>query len=90
MRNLQRLVFLLLVATSLPSWSRPAEEVLIGVFAYQGERAAILDWAPMIDTLNRALPGHGFRLTSYDAEGLKQAIADDNVDLGPVHTNCWI
>ena len=81
MRYLQRLVFLLLVATSLPSWSRPAEEVLIGVFAYQGERAAILDWAPMIDTLNRALPGHGFRLTSYDAEGLKQAIADDNVDL---------
>ena len=56
-------------------------EVAIGVFAYQGERAATSDWSPVIDYLNEALPEHHFRLDNYDAPGLKKAIAEQRVDL---------
>lgn len=53
----------------------------IGVFAYQGERAAASDWLPVIRYLNQALPDHHFRLDQYDAIGLRQAIAENRVDL---------
>lgn len=56
-------------------------EVAIGVFAYQGERAAASDWSPVIRYLNQALPEHHFRLDQYDATGLRQAIATHRVDL---------
>ena len=56
-------------------------EVAIGVFAYQGERAAASDWSPVIRYLNQALPVHHFRLDQYDAAGLRQAIAGHQVDL---------
>lgn len=56
-------------------------EVAIGVFAYQGERAAASDWSPVIRYLNQALPEHHFRLDQYDATGLRQAIATHQVDL---------
>lgn len=56
-------------------------EVAIGVFAYQGERAAASDWLPVIRYLNKALPDHNFRLDQYDAMGLSKAIAENRVDL---------
>ena len=56
-------------------------DVVIGVFAYQGERAAASDWSPVIRYLNQALPTHHFRLDHYDAAGLRQAIAGNRVDL---------
>ncbi len=56
-------------------------EVAIGVFAFQGERAAASDWSPVIRYLNKALPEHRFRLDQYDAEGLRRAIAGAQVDL---------
>ncbi|MBU3695491.1 MAG: sensor histidine kinase [Rhodocyclaceae bacterium] len=56
-------------------------EVAIGVFAYQGERAAASDWLPVIRYLNHALPDHHFRLDQYDAAGLRQAIGENRVDL---------
>ncbi len=56
-------------------------EVAIGVFAYQGERAAASDWLPVIRYLNQALPNHHFRLDQYDAAGLRQAISESRVDL---------
>lgn len=56
-------------------------EVAIGVFAFQGERAAASDWSPVIRYLNQALPEHHFRLDQYDAAGLRQAIAGHRVDL---------
>lgn len=56
-------------------------EVAIGVFAYQGERAAASDWLPVIRYLNQALPDHHFRLDHYDAKGLRQAIAENRLDL---------
>lgn len=56
-------------------------DVAIGVFAYQGERAAISDWSPLIAYLNNAVPEHRFRLDNYDVEGLRKAIAEQRVDL---------
>jgi two-component system sensor histidine kinase TtrS len=56
-------------------------EVAIGVFAFQGERAAASDWSPVIRYLNQALPAHQFRLDQYDAAGLRLAIAGHRVDL---------
>lgn len=58
-----------------------ARSVAVGVFAWQGERAAISDWAPLLQELNAALPEHQFRLVHYDADGLRQAIAAQAVDL---------
>ena len=57
------------------------KEVAIGVFAYQGERAAISDWAPVLDYLGDALPEYRFRLDIYDAHSLRKAIADQRIDL---------
>lgn len=51
-----------------------ARDVVIGVFAYQGERAATADWSPVLSYLNAALPVHRFRLDNLDAEGLHRAI----------------
>ncbi|WP_265948902.1 sensor histidine kinase [Dechloromonas sp. A34] len=58
-----------------------ANDVAIGVFAYQGERAAISDWTPLVRYLNKALPEHHFRLENHDAEGLRKAIAGHRIDL---------
>jgi len=58
-----------------------AREVVIGVFAYQGERAAEADWSPVLGYLGRAVPEHRFRLEHHDAVGLRQAIATQRVDL---------
>ena len=75
----------LLVAAALILWAAlsgaAAAVVPIGVFAWQGERAAETDWSPVIDYLNAALPQHSFRLDHYDAEGLRRAIAEHRVDL---------
>ena len=58
-----------------------AKEVVLGVFAYQGERAATSDWSPVLKHLNAALPAYRFRLDNFDAEGLRAAIAQQRVDL---------
>lgn len=69
-----------IVLTSLAAAQAAAREVAIGLFAYQGERAAA-DWSPVLEYLNRALPEHRFRLDRYDTEGLRQAIAEHRVEL---------
>lgn len=56
-------------------------DVAIGVFAYQGERAAASDWSPLIKYLNTALPDHRFHLEQYDTTGLRNAVAEHRVDL---------
>ena len=68
---------MLLAATG----SAAGREVAIGVFAYQGERAAATDWSPVLAYLNGALPEHRFHLQQHDAAGLRQAIAERGVDL---------
>jgi two-component system sensor histidine kinase TtrS len=56
-------------------------DVAIGIFVYQGERAATEDWYPVLNYLRAALPGDRFRLYQYDADGLRHAIAQQNIDL---------
>ena len=58
------------------SLAATAGEVAIGVFAFQGERAANADWTPVIRYLNQAIPGQQFRLENHDAQSLRAAIAD--------------
>ena len=61
--------------------AKAKEEVVVGVFAFQGEQAAISDWLPVLGYLNAALPAYHFRLDNFDAEGLRSAIRDQQVDL---------
>ena len=71
------LAMLLVVGSQVAASS----EVTIGIFAYQGERAANSDWTPVIRYLNAAIPEHHFRLENHDAPSLRQAIAEQRVDL---------
>lgn len=72
-----------LVAFCIALWAplASAKDVTIGVFVYQGERAATEDWSPILDYLQRTLPEHRFRLEQYDVDGLRAAIAAEQVDL---------
>jgi len=72
---------LLVLCTALLAGTAAAREVAVGVFAWQGERAAIADWSPVIASLNAALPQHRFHLDHHDAAGLRRAIAEHQVDL---------
>lgn len=58
-----------------------ARDVVVGVFAWQDERATTADWAPLVRELNARIPAHHFRLAYYDAAGLRNAIASQAVDL---------
>ncbi len=71
---------ILLWFAQTPAWAA-SPEVVIAVFAYQGERAAISDWSPVLSYLQKALPDYQFHLANYDAEGLRTAIAEHRVDL---------
>ena len=77
-RWLRALLTTLLLATPCVLF---AGEVRIGVFAYQGERVSASDWSPVIDYLSQSLPEHRFKLDNYDTQGLRQAIAEQRVDL---------
>ena len=59
----------------------PPQQVTVGVFAYQGERAALDDWAELASYLERTVPGYRFRLKNYDAQGMRRAVASGEVDL---------
>lgn len=79
-RWLQR-VLGLVCASLLIASNAIGRDVAIGLFAFQGERAASSDWSPVLAYLGSALPEHRFRLEHYDAAGLRQAIAERRVDL---------
>ena len=53
----------------------------MGVFAFQGEQVATSDWSPVLNYLNAAFPSDQFQLASFDAQGLRTAIAQHRVDL---------
>lgn len=78
---LVKAVFILLGACSYGQAPVFAKEVVIGVFAYQGERESTSDWSPVLSYLNGALPAHQFRLANFDAAGLRAAIAQQRVDM---------
>jgi two-component system, LuxR family, sensor histidine kinase TtrS len=77
----RRLFLCALAALWLAATAAFGRDVTIGVFVYQGERAATEDWSPVLDYLQRGLPEHRFRLDQYDAEGMRRAIAAHQVDL---------
>lgn len=54
---------------------------MIGVFAYQGELAAINDWSPLLEYLNTAIPEHRFYIVNRDLEGLREALKANELDL---------
>jgi two-component system, LuxR family, sensor histidine kinase TtrS len=58
-----------------------AREVAVGVFAWQDEQATAAQWGSVIEALNQALPEHRFELHRYDAAGLRQAVAQHQLDL---------
>lgn len=74
-------VLALASVTFLLAGPAAARDVDIGVFAYRGDQEAVSDWSPFISYLNAALPEHRFRLNNYDAPGLRDAIAKEQVDL---------
>ncbi|HYC43326.1 MAG TPA: PhnD/SsuA/transferrin family substrate-binding protein [Noviherbaspirillum sp.] len=76
-----KLVLALVSVFLLHAAPAAARDVDIGVFAFQGEQAAISDWSPLLDYLNNALPDHRFRMRHYDAAGLSSAIRNDDVAL---------
>ncbi|MDP2194775.1 MAG: PhnD/SsuA/transferrin family substrate-binding protein [Rhodocyclaceae bacterium] len=78
---LRKLLWCLACATALTATAASGREVVIGVFVYQGERAATEDWSPVLDHLSASLPAHRFRLEQYDVAGLRSAIAERRVDL---------
>jgi two-component system sensor histidine kinase TtrS len=54
--------------------------VRIGVLAYKGSEAALSDWTPVIEHLNKSLPAYHFTLSDYDADGLREAVQHRRVD----------
>jgi len=74
-------IFILLAGYGYGQTPVFAKEVVIGVFAYQGELESTADWSPVLNYLNTALPAHHFRLANFDASGLRAAIAQQRVDV---------
>lgn len=72
------MLFALLCLSASVTWAR---SVAIGVFAFQGERASTSDWRPLIQYLNQTVPEHQFHLVNQDADGLRQEIAAERIDL---------
>jgi two-component system sensor histidine kinase TtrS len=77
-----RLVILptLFVSLALVSSSAAAEEVRIGVLAFQGSERAAQDFEPTIAHLGRSLPAHRFAMVPLDLDGISSAVASGNVD----------
>lgn len=67
------------IATVAESASR--QDITIGVFAYQGERAAASDWRDLATYLDQQIPAYRFLLRNYDAAGLRRAVATGEIDL---------
>lgn len=78
---LRRVLLWFLLALPMAPAGAGARDVAIGVFAYQGEHAAVADWQPLLAALSQALPGQRFHLQQYDAAGLRRAVAAGEVAL---------
>ncbi len=71
---------LLLGLLVLPRGPAEADEVRIGVLAFQGSERAAQDFAPTVAHLGRALPAHHFVLVPLDLAGIAEAVAAKSVD----------
>ncbi|MBZ8140894.1 sensor histidine kinase [Rubrivivax gelatinosus] len=57
-----------------------ADEVRIGVLAYQGSERAARDFEPTVAQLQRTLPQHHFTMRALDAAGIARAVAANELD----------
>lgn len=62
-----------------PAWGA-STPVTVGVLAYQGADRAEAEWRPTARYLDRALPGHVFRLEFLDLSGMRRAVRDKALD----------
>ncbi len=72
-------VLLLLVLCVCALTVRAQDPVRIGILAFRGVETTVGEWAPMIDYLNKSLPGRSFELLRLDHDGLHQAVAERTV-----------
>ncbi|MHB1142344.1 MAG: sensor histidine kinase [Sulfuricaulis sp.] len=83
-KRVLRPVVVTLTALAIGLWltvAQATEQVVrIGVLAYKGSEAALSDWSPVTEHLNRALPGRRFSLSDYDIEGLREAVRQERIE----------
>ncbi|CAI07853.1 Sensor histidine kinase [Aromatoleum aromaticum EbN1] len=63
-----------------PSAGVPAGEIRIGVLAFLGADTTVVEWSPVVQHLQTALPGRKVRLALLDHQGLDDAVAAGTVD----------
>jgi len=56
------------------------DTVRIAVLAYQGQEASAADWSHLPAQLNRSVAGHRFELLHLDIAGLREAVAQRQVE----------
>ena len=71
------MVLMVLGAISTPAH---ATDVRLGVLAFRGTEAAAGEWQPVIERLQRALPAHRFTLAQFDHDGLRAAVAAQQLE----------
>ncbi len=84
-RRLVRALCLVLALTSLACAGQPpalaADKPLrIGVLAFLGTEAAVVEWTPVLRRLQAALPGYAHTLVQLDHDGLQAAARGGELD----------
>jgi two-component system sensor histidine kinase TtrS len=69
----------LILAVSAPTWATD-RFVSIGVLAYRGDAIARSTFSPTVEYLNERLPNHRFVIRPLTLEGMRQAIAREELD----------
>jgi two-component system sensor histidine kinase TtrS len=69
----------LFVAVLAPA-AAGADEIRVGVLAFQGSERAAQDFEPTVDHLRHALPQHRFSLVPLDLDGIAAAVTKRTVD----------
>lgn len=72
-----RFVFFLLL---LLPFAAPADDIRIGLLAWQGEEEAESQWRPLLEALQDALPGHRLQPSYFDLPGMARAVEQRQLD----------
>lgn len=65
-----------------------AQTIKIGILAFRPQAEMFKKWQPLEKVLERAIPNHRFRITTYGYPELEQAVADKEIDFvltNPAH-----
>jgi len=68
------------VGAAAPPEPPPDREIRIGVLAFLGADAAVVEWLPVVKRIEAALPGRKVSLVQFDHRGLEDAAAAGTVD----------